>query len=258
MTPASATRAGIYNGRPRLLAFHGILGRAAVDNYLPAVIGYGACVGLWLSDRGTTVVSGNVSAWSDLSGSGNDLSQGTGSARPAFVADAYYRYPCLRFVGASSQVLTRANTNLFGNGAYTLALAMKVNSSAGAEGFIGNTAAGSGVVLFADTGPVRAIFHPGVAVADDGNIQTTTLEAWVAPRAAAAAPTMLVNNVSQSLTGASATLLSPGASATLAIGGNVATAQYCNADIVAGAAYTSALSAAQATRLWGFMQRYPV
>ncbi len=57
---------------------------------------------LWLrGDLGVTTSGSNVTQWSDLSGSGNDLSQTNGSAQPTFVTNAVNSLPAVNFNGTS-------------------------------------------------------------------------------------------------------------------------------------------------------------
>lgn len=64
---------------------------------LPVMVG----LDLWLrADQGVTLVSTKVSAWADLSGKGNNCTQGTDANRPTFVASATNGRPGLSFAGS--------------------------------------------------------------------------------------------------------------------------------------------------------------
>ncbi len=55
---------------------------------------------VWVkSNAGITLNGGNVSAWADQSGLGNNASQGTAASQPLYVANAINGYPVLRFDG---------------------------------------------------------------------------------------------------------------------------------------------------------------
>jgi len=99
-----------------------------------------------------------------------------------------------------------------------MAAAVKVNASAGAEGFFANSNAGSGTTLFLDAGPLRSVLHLGVAAYDDAAVQTAVPEVWTVLRSAGAKPTLEVNGIPQALSGASTVLLDPGAGAALVVG----------------------------------------
>lgn len=65
----------------------------------------GANLAAWFrSDLGVTIGTG-VSQWSDQSGRGNHVTQGTGAQQPTYVAGVLNGKPVLRFANASSQFL---------------------------------------------------------------------------------------------------------------------------------------------------------
>jgi len=178
-------------------------------------------LGCWFrSDRGKTIVTG-VSQWDDYSGNAFHVVQAVEAEQPTVVAAAYNGRPGVRFTSAANQMLLRVNTNIIGTGAYTIIWAGKIRASAGAEGLFGNMKAAAGVGLYNDTGPVRSVFAPGVAVMTDGSVQTTSAEIQIATRAAGAAPSLSINGVDQgALTGASSSMGDVSATGSLVVGAN--------------------------------------
>lgn len=70
---------------------------------------------LWLrADRGITLVSGNVSAWADQSGNGNNVSQATAGLRPPYVAsDSNFNgRPSLTFSGVLGTYLAASGFSI--------------------------------------------------------------------------------------------------------------------------------------------------
>lgn len=205
------------------------------------------------SDQGTTIATG-VSQWNDLSGNANHLTQGTGSAQPSLVSNAYNGKPCIRFVSANSQILSKTSTDLIGTGAYTLVTAVKVNSSTGANALFGNTNTGAGTTLFLNSGPVRDVLHAGVAAFDGSAIQTTALEVWIAIRSAASKPSLLINNISQSLSGAATGINAAGGSGLLAVGGyfSAGVTGFADIDVTEAVLLARDISTPEASRLSGY------
>lgn len=72
----------------------------------------GGLLAWWRADAGITTATG-VSAWADLSGNGNTVTQATGSAQPTYNASSatFGARPSLTFVAASSQALANASFN---------------------------------------------------------------------------------------------------------------------------------------------------
>lgn len=162
--------------------------------------------------------SANVAtSWTDLSGVGNTLDTAVGS--PDYVTGQQNGRPCLRLTTASAQYLYRANTNLFGSGAYTVAMALKIRASAGNDTYFGNSTGSGGLRLGRELGSnKRDVSHVGLEDHTDGTIQTSTVETWIARRASGSAPSLLVNGVAQTLTTVTTTLTNPGATARLVVG----------------------------------------
>jgi hypothetical protein len=92
----------------RIAAGIGIPGDAQAGQFSPMQLP-GAI--LWVrADQGITIATG-VSQWNDLSGSGHNLTQGTGANQPTFVASAKNGFPGVQFNGTShslSATFTRA------------------------------------------------------------------------------------------------------------------------------------------------------
>lgn len=78
------------------------------DSGFPFAILGGNLAAHYRADIGVTVDTG-VSQWSDQSGRGNHVLQGTGGAQPTLVANVLNGRPVLRFAAASSQFLRVAD-----------------------------------------------------------------------------------------------------------------------------------------------------
>lgn len=87
-------------GRPRVGTLASMIGRAAIDNFLPVVLGFGTCVGYWRSNY-ITLVAGVVSSWTDLTGLGHHLAQGTAANRPTPQTDAINGHDGIRCDGSN-------------------------------------------------------------------------------------------------------------------------------------------------------------
>lgn len=71
---------------------------------------FGAALVVWVrADLGITTVSGNVSAWADQSGNGNDFAQASAGNRPTYNTAPLNGQPTLRFNLQSVQSLICAN-----------------------------------------------------------------------------------------------------------------------------------------------------
>lgn len=214
----------------------------------------------WFRADNVTIATG-ISSAVDLSGTGNTVTQGTGSAQPAQVLNAYNGKPTARFDATASQVLSKTPADLFGDGAYTLIAALKRGSAfAGTAGMFGVTDT-TGNTLYMD-GTKRSVLHPGVASNLSAvDVSDTALELWTATRAAAAAPFLRVNNVNDPLT-SGAGMSAPGANAFLALGAYApagALAAFMTGDIAEAMAFTTAIPQSFITRISHYMgARYGV
>ena len=75
----------------------GLGARSAAPEWTPARLGFTAW---YRADQGITLNGSTVSQWDDISGNGNHLVQGTGSAQPTYVASSsYFGVPALSFDG---------------------------------------------------------------------------------------------------------------------------------------------------------------
>jgi hypothetical protein len=205
------------------------------------------------ADLGITIGTG-ISAAGDQSGAGNHVSQATGSAQPELVTAAYNGKPCARFVSASSQELSRVDTNLFGDSTYTLISALHSVVGANNAAIYGCTQV-TGCAQWLN-GVNRAALHPGVAAFASGATPNDVLELWTQRFTPGAPPTLRVNNVNVSLGGASTTMGDPGATAVLALGAYVpagSLANFWDGDLCEAIAYTAELNASQVTRISHYM-----
>lgn len=172
------------------------------------------CV-LWLrADQGVVRdESNNVKQWNDVSGQGNHLTQATGNLMPRYVTiDAAFRSrPTVQSTG--TQFMSRAATNLFGAGAYTIASVAIVSSTTGDPFIVANGTGAAGCGLRSN-GANRTVIHQNIANYSDNAVPLTAPEVWVAVRQAASAPVLYANNVPQALTNTGSTTLNdPGGTA---------------------------------------------
>lgn len=204
------------------------------------------------ADLGATVVTG-VSQLIDQFGTGADLTQATGSAQPALVLNAYNGKPCLRFVAGSSQFLSRANTNTFGTGPYTIIYTVKNNTLPGAfTGGSGCTNSNAGVSL-GTNGNTRTdlIFGLEAFGVSAGNASTAVVETYEAWRSAAATHQGTFNNGAV-LTSGTASLNTAGAAGVLALGAHFnsgAAGGFADVDFLETIAYLSDVSRSVLTRI---------
>lgn len=218
-----ATQGSVANvlGRPTGLGLVAIAQRVAIDNYLLAAIGYGLCVLYLRSDLDVTLNGGDVSAIGDRSGSGNDLSQGTGANQPLYTAGLYNGKPAIQFTSANSDVLFRASCNLVEDGPYTVVLCIRERVANNNTAFFSNeTAIGSaGIILGTVNGTRnRNLNHSNVSTHIDSAMQTTAPEIWVA-RMDSTVVTLDIDgaNVAVGNSGAPA-VIDPGGAARAAVG----------------------------------------
>lgn len=103
---------------------YGELQVAASQQYQPLTQG----LSLWLkADVGVTMNGSNkVSVWSDQSGKGNHLTQGTASKQPVLLTDAINGYPVVRFDGIDDSLEKSLTTPH--NGSSSVFIVMKVNA----------------------------------------------------------------------------------------------------------------------------------
>lgn len=204
-------------------------------------------VGWWRMDQ-VTIGTGIASAI-DLSGAGNTVAQGTGSAQPSLVPAAYRGRPAAHFEAASSQRLVKANTNPWGSGPYSAFTASKSGGAGGFPGLIASTTAAAGAIPIAECAANRGVIHSGTAAMSDAAVNTTSLEIQSTVRAAASVPVFRVNGVVAGLAGTSATLVDPGGTATLALGADEGLGRFWTGDMTEMVAYATDVSQSIVTRI---------
>lgn len=123
---------------------------------------------LWLrADLGVTIGTG-VSAWADQSGSGNNVSQATGSKQPTLNASdaAYNNQKTLTFASASTQVMQSA---ALAGGSLSTFTAMIVGNDDGTNAYYLSDIPGNTYVVYTQFGDYRAAgtvaLDSGVAIA---------------------------------------------------------------------------------------------
>ena len=195
------------------------------------------------------VQQGRVSAWADQSGAGNTVSQATAASQPLWVPTAQVGKPVVRFDGVDDDLFRNA-TNLWGAGAYGFAIAFKGTSTANYLLSDGTATTGVG---FGNVGGNRCFTHQNVENHADAAV-VATAETWVGSRAAASAPTLLVNGVSQSLTNTVNTVNDPGGAGVLAVGSFGHLSNFIASDIYEVIAYNRDLTATEQTRLANYLR----
>lgn len=229
--------------------------------FTPKQIG-GGTLKLWVrADQGITIATG-VSQWNDLSGNGNHVTQGTGSAQPAFVASGQGGRPLVRFVSANSQVLLKVTTDLIGSGAYSFFCVAKVNDSGIEKSYFGNSNGVGGACMIKSNVNVRQIAEIGDRLFDDAVMTLLPEFITVTRPAGSGVPSMWVNRISQSLSGAAASLVAGGVTNRISVGardsGGAATS-FIDGDIYEGGIYTTVLSTADRQRLENYLHsRYGI
>jgi hypothetical protein len=209
------------------------------------------CV-LWLrADLGVTLNAGNVSAWADQSGLGNDVTQATAADQPLLVASAQNGRPGVRFDGVDDS-LDRAATNFFGSGAYSMVTAQKLNSIVANTAFLSDAIVTAGVAFYI-SGANRTVLHQNVEVHSDA-AAVFTPETWVVSRAAASAPTMLLNGAPTALSNTNPAVNDPGAGAVLSVGRFGGLANYTAVDVYEVICYTRALTTAEQVQLANYLR----
>jgi hypothetical protein len=239
------------------------MGRIYTASHIPSSGGFAdpkdiaGLVAWFRADIGITLNGNNVSLWSDQSGKGNHVTQATGSAQPAFVNNAYNGKPCVRFVAANSQYLSRAATNLFGSGPYTIVETLKNNTlPSGFTGHAGSTNTSAGVAIGTNSN-IRndLIFGLEAFALNAGNASTTTQETYMAWRPAASNHKGTFNNGAV-LTSGTAALNDPGVGAALILGAHLNSGSvggFADFDLLEVAMYNVVLTTAQITGIGQYM-----
>ncbi len=99
----------------------------------PRAYGGASALVFWFQADSLALSDGaSVQTWSDLSGRGNDVTQGTVSARPTYKANQVNGYPSLRFTqaGASSMSIT-GGTGFYVTNSGSLFVVMKLTAAGG-------------------------------------------------------------------------------------------------------------------------------
>lgn len=159
-----------------------------------------------------------VSAATDLSGTGNDLVQATGTAQPQYLVNDANGYPTFTFSSASMN-LGKADTNLFGSGAYAFLHVVRHPIVVAERGIFSNTNAAGNAGMYSGTGAgsERRLTHLGVSDGADGAVPTR-YEVIEASHESGVQPTMRVNGVAVALTGPTGVLSDPGVNAGVRLG----------------------------------------
>lgn len=211
------------------------------------------------ADRGITLNGADVSGWDDQWTGALNLAQGTAARQPLWLTAGTYSQPAVRFTRANTDGLFRDNVNLFADGAYSVCGVARSNL-VNTECMFTNSTGANGLIVkkeAAGASHQRNASHSGVIDHTDDTM-SASVEAWAVTRPAATLPSLWVNGVSKALTGGSAALVDPGATATLTVGtwnfvaGGGFQAGW-DGDIYECMAYTTALSAVVRQRIERYM-----
>lgn len=246
MRPFSPSIAANVIGRPRALALPTVWVRAAIANYLLATMD--SCVFYVRGDLNVTLSGAVMATWGDQSGNGRDVT-GAGAARPTFTQRAINGKPGGTGDG-TDDIMSSANTNPIGNGAYTAIGAWKNATAAASKYFLeyGTGSLGSGFDIGTEAGSVRGVGHSGVAAHNDAAISSNA-EVWYARRGAAAAPTLQVDGTDQALTNSGTTGMNdPGATAKISLFASAFPTAWVQGSIAEVSLHAAALPVIQCTR----------
>lgn len=212
--------------------------------------GYQSAGGLWIrADKG--VAFGSVASWPDLSGNGNNFTQGTGSAQPVCTAGAGPKasQPAVVFTAANSQSLTRALA-LLPTKNFTLAIVGKSLSTASAMTWInvGSGAGSDGWLIGTDGNSDGARnFNANGVSAVDGGAATTSWEAWIFSSDASGNLTLFVNGTSVSPSASPVTAAAPTARTDLGTFGS-SSSRFLNGSLFEVVIYPAALASVTALK----------
>jgi hypothetical protein len=202
---------------------------------------------LWLdSARGITLNGSTVSAWTDQSGAGNNVSQGTGSQQPTFVAaDASFGgRPSLSFASASVQCLLDASFPGVAQ-PWTMVTAFSSDHSAAGWSASGNTSTGGGVFVTTTSTGLSA----GTQVLSANAVTTPQIVAGVANGASSA---LYINN--SQVAAATGNAGSSAITTTFVVAAlNAAGAQALNGKVANVLLYSGALTTAQLKTLFAYL-----
>lgn len=111
------------------------------------------------AQKGVTQVSGAVSNWQDISGSGNDASQATSANRPVVKLDAINNLQSIKFDGTNDSLKLPSGMANFTSGMTVFAIVKPAAVTAGARVFdFGNGAASHNVYLSLASTTSNAVF----------------------------------------------------------------------------------------------------
>ncbi len=224
---------------------------------------------LWLrADLGLHFNGSNLSGWDDQSGQGNNVSQGTGSAQPAWAANTGpNNRPGVTFNPANSQCLVNAIAAPFaGNSRVVMASVLKPASTASAMRAltIGNNRTahfnGFGHTVAGDAANHRDYEIVGTAnEVDTTNNCTTNWEVWVTQSVVGPAHSLIVNGTGHTLTPNNSATVAPQAGLAVGCADATTPASFFNGVLFELIAYmrpTADLDATEIARLNAYLRSY--
>lgn len=204
--------------------------------------GYQSAGGLWLRADKLLTPGNAVATWTDLSGNGNNFTQGTGSAQPICTAGAGPKasQPAVVFASANSQQLA-FGAALLPIKNFTLAITGKSLSNASAMVWLtsGNNGANGFFIGTDVNGTNERGFNANGNTAITDGTATTAWESWIFSSDASGNLTFIMNGATTTLSPTAATAITPSASTNIGQGGN---ARFLNGSIWEVLIYPTALA----------------
>jgi hypothetical protein len=189
---------------------------------------------VWYTRRADSITlnGADVSALASLSVGGRDLSQLTPANQPLgtgapIYGGAWCPWPSIQFTLANNDNLSRANTNLFGAGAWTVVSVQRMRNTAAGQQAIWESrnaafTGGSLAIINATPNYVIQDETPGTVNHIGGVPRTTAPDVTIFAQGAGAVPTLRLNGVLTTLSAGAGGQADPGGAAFYAIGSMLA------------------------------------